>query len=86
MIDPTNVKIPELPATLYALAGAVAHRTTPQNFARVSQFVQRMIDAGRGEFGVLLLRDAMQRQPAITQTTAFVGLAIGELGDLISGS
>jgi hypothetical protein len=85
LIDPTNVKLPEQPATLYAIVGAVAHKTTAQNFGRVAQFAQRLIDAGRGEFSVLMIRDAMQRQPTIMQTTAFVRLATGDLGELISG-
>jgi hypothetical protein len=85
LIDPMSVKIPDRPATLYALSGAVAHKTTTQNFGRVAQFAQRLIDDGRGEFGVLLLRDAMQRCPAIVQTSAFVKLAVGDLGQLISG-
>ena len=85
LIDPMNVAIPEKPATLYAVASAVAHRTTVGNFPRVAQFVDRMVSAGRGEFGVLLLRDAMQRQPAITQSTAFVRLAVGDMAELLSG-
>lgn len=86
LIDPDSVAIPENPATLYALAGALAHRTTETNFARVARFAERMIAEGRGEFSVLTIRDAMNRHPKIVQTTAFVKLATGELGQLISGS
>lgn len=86
LIDPKSVKIPDQPATLYAVATAVAHRTTDANFGRVAQFVQRLVDDTKGEFGVLLLRDVMQRCPSVTQTTAFVRLATGDLGALINGS
>lgn len=85
LIDPDAVKMPTSPATLYALSGALAHRATQQNFARIARFVDRMLQDGRGEFGVLLIRDAMQRDKAITQTQAFVRLATGDLADLISG-
>lgn len=85
LIDPDSVKVPTAPATLYALSGALAHRTTAQNFGRVAKFVDKMLGAGKGEFGVLLIRDAMQRDPKITSTTAFVKLATGDLGELISG-
>lgn len=85
LIDPSSVEIPTKPATLYALSGALAHRTTKQNFARVAQFADRLVNAGSGEFAVLLVRDAMQRQPDITQTTAFVKLATGDLSELING-
>lgn len=85
LINPDSVAVPEAPATLYALSSALAHRTTEQNFGRVARFVDRMVTSGHGEFGVLLVRDAMNRQPKIVQTTAFVKLATGELGELISG-
>lgn len=85
LIDPDSVPVPDKPATLYALSGALAHRTTQQNFGRVGRFAERMVQDGRGEFAALLVRDAITRQPNITQTTAFVKLATGELGSLISG-
>lgn len=85
LIDANSVKVPTEPSVLYALAGALAHRTTVDNFGRVAAFVERMVDAGSGEFGVLTIRDAMQRQPGITETQAFVKLATGELGQLIGG-
>jgi len=85
LIDPASVKVPTQPATLYAIASALASKATKQNFARVAQFAQRMLDAGRGEFAVLLIRDSIQRHNDITGTQAFVKLATGELGELISG-
>lgn len=85
LIDPDSVAIPAQPATLYAVASAVAYRTTEQNFGRVAQFIERLQRDGHGEFGVLLLHDAMQRTPAVTQTQAFVKLATGELASLVSG-
>lgn len=85
LMDPDSAQIPTQPATLYAVAGAVAHRTTEQNFGRVAKYVERLEKTGHGEFGVLLLRDVMQRTPTVTQTQAFVKLATGELGSLISG-
>jgi hypothetical protein len=85
LIDPDQGKIPNDPATLYALSTALASRTTDQNFARVAKYVDRMVQAGKGEFGVMTIRDAMRRNPTITQTAAFVRLATGDLGQLISG-
>lgn len=85
LIDPDSVDVPKQPATLYALSGALAHRATAQNFKRVGQYVQKMVDAGKGEFGALLLKDALQRHSDIAKTQAFVKLATGDLGTLISG-
>lgn len=85
LINPAAVDVPTNTATLYALAGALAHRTNDQTFGRVAQFMQKMVDAGKAEFAALVLRDAMQRAPSITKTTAFVKLATSDLGNLISG-
>lgn len=85
LIDPMTPAIPSNPAAMYAVATALAHRATTQNFPRIAQYVQRLVDAGKGEFGVLTIRDSMQRTPAITQTTAFVRLATGDLGLMING-
>jgi hypothetical protein len=85
LLNPDSVDIPSNPATLYALSGALAHRTTEQNFARVARFAERMVSDSRGEFAVLLLRDAMKRCPAVVHTQAYVKLVTGELGQLVSG-
>lgn len=84
--DPKSVKVPTEPAILYALAGALANRATDKNFPQVAEYINIMCDDGKGEFGVLTLRDAMRRHPEVTQTAAFIKLATGELGKLISGS
>ncbi len=86
LIDPNSVEIPTAPNVLYALAGALAHKTTDTNFSRVAQFVERMVAADKGEFAVLTVRDAINRHPTIVHTQAFVKLATGELGSLISGN
>lgn len=83
--NPEKAKIPTEPAVLYALAGALAHKTTALNFGAVAIVVQKMMKAQQGEFGVLTVRDAAKRHPEIANTTAFAKLATGELGQLISG-
>lgn len=83
--NPEKAKIPTEPAVLYALAGALAHKTTALNFGSVAIIVQKMMKAQQGEFGVLTVRDASKRHPEIANTTAFAKLATGELGQLISG-
>ena len=45
----------------------------------------RLVEAGSGEFAVLLVRDCEQRAPAICNTEAYVRLATGPLGTLITG-
>lgn len=85
LIDPKSVAVPSQPAVLYALASALAYRTTESNFDRVATYVQRMADEGHGEFAVLCVKDCLRREPKVTQTRAFVKLATSEIGKLISG-
>jgi hypothetical protein len=86
LIDPTSAQLPTTPAAAYAVCSALAHRTTAANFERVAQYAQRLIDAARAEFAVLLVRDALRRQPDIAQTSAFVRLVTtAELSNIFSG-
>jgi hypothetical protein len=85
LIDPKSVPIPTNPAVLYSLVSALATKVTPTNFARIAAYVNRMVDAGSAEFGVLCVRDCIRRDNSLTQTSAFVKLATSELGRLISG-
>jgi hypothetical protein len=68
---------------LYAVVTALAHRTTLENFAKVARYAERLLEAGHGEFAVLLTRDAVRRDPSLTNTPTFVRLATGELHELI---
>lgn len=87
LIDPASAVLPTTPAASYAVCTALAHRATAGNFARVAQYAQRLIDAAKAEFAVLLVRDAMRRQPDIAQTSAFVRLVTSaELSNIFSGT
>jgi hypothetical protein len=86
LVDPTLPAIPDRPGTLYALCGALAYRATAANFARVAQFAERLLSNRKGEFGSLLVRDAIRRTPDLQHTAAYVRLSCGELGKLITGT
>ena len=64
---PDKAKIPTEPATLYALAGAIADKTTDENASNVVRFANRIPD----EFSVLLVRDAERKCPGITDTKEY---------------
>lgn len=85
IIDPQTGAIPSDPATLYAVTTGLATRVNDQTFGRIAEYADRILQAGHGEFAALLLRDCLKRDETITQTTDFVRLASGPLGDLISG-
>lgn len=73
ILNPTKADVPNDPATLYALTGALAHKVTPANFGRVMQYVNRM----PAEFSVLFIRDAIRRTPAVQNTQEFITWASG---------
>lgn len=68
LINPLTVEVPTDPATLYALCGALAHKTTPDNFGRVMHYIGRL----PSEFSVLYVRDTMRRKPEIASTAEFI--------------
>ena len=86
LIDPDGSPIPDKPGTLYAVATALGMRANPQTFGRIARYAERLVENGHGEFGALLLRDSVRRDPAITQTPDFIKVASGELGQLMGGT
>ena len=55
-------------SVLYAVAGALARRSTVQNFAAVMKYADRL----PGEFGVVLVRDAERLHPEVIKTRAYI--------------
>jgi hypothetical protein len=68
LLDPAGADLPSDPATLYALTGALARKSTKDNFDRVSKYLSRMSP----EFNVMATKDAIKLQPAIKHTRSFV--------------
>lgn len=69
---PDTTGVPTDPATLYALAGALAHKVTVDNFDRIMRYVRRMPP----EFSVLVVKQALERVPEITDTETFEDWAV----------
>jgi hypothetical protein len=68
LLDPAGADLPADPATLYALTGALARKSTKDNFDRVSKYLSRMSP----EFNVMATKDAIKFQPSIKHTRSFV--------------
>lgn len=85
LLDPKGCKLPTAPNELYATATALASKATDQNLSRIGIYAQRLVDAQRGEFAVLLMRDCIRRTPKLAYTDAFIRISSGPLGQLISG-
>ena len=67
IMNPTKAEVPKDMATLYALMGALANRASETNFDNVATYAARVPT----EFQVILVRDAIQRDPNIVATPAF---------------
>ena len=61
---PDKVDIPEEPATLYALTGAVASKATEKNFDNVVKFASRLPD----EFNVRLVIDSLNHNRELSRS------------------
>ena len=62
--DPLNAQVPDESNVLYAMAGAIAAKVTPQNFGAVVQYLARL----PGEFNVLCVQMAYNRDTSIVRT------------------
>lgn len=72
LMNPGTAKVPEAPATLYALATGLATKATQDNMERMVKYALRL----PAEFQVLLMKDAITRDNDLTQTKAFNEWAI----------
>lgn len=68
LLDPLNAAVPDEPATLYALTGALARKASDDNFDRVVQYADRLPP----EFSVVLVRDSVHRTSSVQNTRAFI--------------
>lgn len=68
LLSPTDAEVPKDPATLYALTGALARKSTKDNFDRVSKYLSRLSP----EFNVMCTKDAIKLQPTIKHSRSFV--------------
>ena len=71
LMAPDTAPVPDEPATVYALCGALARKASPANFDRVTAYARRL----PAEFGVLLVKDAIARTPDCQHTRGFVAWA-----------
>lgn len=80
LMNPDTHKVPVDPAVQFALAGALAYRGTAANFDRVITFAKRMPP----EFMVIIVKDALKRDPKISSTAAFTKWAQKEGAAILS--
>lgn len=69
LLNPSGAEIPEKPGHLYALCGALAARATVNNLERIITYANRF---EKEEFNVLMVRDAIRKEPKkLCKTPAF---------------
>lgn len=71
LANPQGERVPDEPATRYAVAAGIARAATAENFAAVMTYAQRL----PREFEILTCVDAVKRDPALCGTRAFVDFA-----------
>lgn len=72
IMQPTQAEVPAEPAVRYAVATALAIRTTPDNFDRAMAYMERMPK----EFLMLYVSDVVRMSPKVTATKTFIDFAI----------
>lgn len=67
-LNPDTAPVPDRADVLYALMGSLAYGAQPGNFEQTVRYIGRLPNP---EFGVLCIKDAAHRNPAVTKTKAF---------------
>lgn len=70
--NPTSAQVPSDPATLYALAGALAKKATTKTFGNILKYVERI----PGDIGVLLVSYAIRNDDSLTSVPEFSAWAV----------
>ena len=68
IMNPDKAEVPTEPSVRYAVAGALAHRATPDNFEPILTYMRRL----PSEFCVMTVLDAIRKNPDVQNTKAFI--------------
>lgn len=71
LMNPTRADVPENSAGKFAIAGAIAKRVKEDSLEAMNTYMDRL----PAEFGVMAMRDATERDPALASTKAFIDWA-----------
>jgi len=68
LVDPDRADVPEDPATLFALSGALAKKADKTTMGSIVRYASRL----PVEFSVLLVTDSVSHNPDVMETQAFI--------------
>jgi hypothetical protein len=71
LMNPAAAEVPENSAGKFAISGALARRVKEDSLEALCTYMERL----PREFGVMAMRDATTRDPALASTHAFIGWA-----------
>ena len=69
--NPGTAKVPTDTSVLYAICGGVTSRVNKTNFKNILRYADRMPP----EYGVIIVRDSISKDPTLTQEQAFTAWA-----------
>lgn len=72
LLNPASAAVPTSPASLYAVAAALARYATPANFGRILTYLERMPI----EYNVCCVQDATRREPALATGPEFTAWSV----------
>jgi hypothetical protein len=72
LTDPENAEIPDDPAVMYAVCGAIAYRAKKENFGNIVKYANKLKRNKKAEFSILLIRDCFYRNRELIETTEFI--------------
>jgi len=70
--NPEQAPVPTEPSLLFAICGALVHKAERKNFANILRYANRI----PAEFQVLLVKDAIKRNKALSSTPEFSAWAV----------
>lgn len=82
---PDKAALPKKPSEAYAISTGLASRANDKTLGRIGVYLTRLAEDGQGEFSALAIRDCIRRTPALANTSTYVELMCGPIGQLISG-
>lgn len=78
LANPEKVAVPDEPSILFALTGSLSHNATPDNMARLMQFINRL----PVEFQVVCIRESIHRKRELQKHSALQDWIIKNAAEL----
>jgi hypothetical protein len=72
ILNPTGAEIPKEQSIIYALVGALSHKSTEANFDAITTYMSRLST----EFQVFYFKDSITKNPKLAETNAFINWSV----------